>query len=143
MFTPALIKWIVGFAAVVGLFLFGYYKGYSGEHEKFVKFQADAEAKYNQQVKETERIVVSQKEVTRKADEQHGKDIATLRAIYSRLREQSGSGTLPTVPKAPADAYGATAYYVSVAPELAGRCAETTQQVINLQDWIKSQSEIK
>ena len=143
MFGPSLIKWVAGFAAVVGIFLFGYYKGYSGEHEKFVKFQADAEAKFNQQVKETERIVISQQEITKKADEQHGKDIATLRAIYQRLREQSSSSTMPTIPQAATDAYGTTAYYVSIAPELAGRCAETTQQVVNLQEWIESQGEIK
>ena len=138
--TPA-AKWLAGFIAVCLIFLAGYYKGYSHEHERFLAYKAQAEAAYNQQVKETERVNAVQEQTTKKVEAQYEKDLATIRAVYSRLRNQSSVGALPGVPDPAADPAAAAAYYLSVAPDLATRCAETTQQVIGLQSWITDQHE--
>lgn len=138
--TPA-AKGLAIFVAAVALYLFGYYKGYSGEHEKFLAYKAEAEAAYNQQVKETERITQAQEQITKKAEAQYEKDLASVRAIYSRLRSQSGIGAVSGVPDPATDPAAAATYYLSVAPDLAARCAETTQQVIGLQSWITEQHE--
>lgn len=125
--------------AVASLFAAGYYQGYSSEHEKFLAYKAEAEAAYNQQVKETERITTAQQQITQKAEAQYEKDLATIRAVYSRLRNQSGNSALSGVPDPATNPAESAAYYLSVAPDLAARCAETTQQVIGLQTWILDQ----
>ena len=136
--TPA-AKWIAGAVVLVAVYLFGHYNGYANEHEKFIAYKAEAEALYNQQVKETERINTAQQQITKKAEAQYEKDLATIRAVYSRLRNQSSIGTVPGIPDPATDPAAASAYYLSVAPDLAARCAETTQQVIGLQGWIQDQ----
>lgn len=139
--TSPVTKWIAGFVFAASIYLFAYYKGYAGEHEKFLAYKAQAEAAYNQQVKETERINAAQQQITKKAEAQYEKDLATIRAVYSRLRNQSSIGAMPGVPDPATDPAAASAYYLSVAPDLAARCAETTQQVIGLQSWILDQHE--
>lgn len=136
--TPA-AKWLAGFIAVCLIFLAGYYKGYSHEHERFLAYKAQAEAAYNQQVKETERVNAVQEQTTKKVEAQYEKDLATIRAVYNRLRNQSSIGALSGVPDPTTDPAAAATYYLSVAPDLAARCAETTQQVIGLQTWIVDQ----
>lgn len=136
--TPT-VKWLAGLILLAAIFFYGYHKGYSSEHEKFLAYKAEAEAAYNQQVKETERITAAQQQITQKAEAQYEKDLATIRAVYSRLRNQSGNSTVPGIPDPATNPAESAAYYLSVAPDLAARCAETTQQVIGLQTWILDQ----
>lgn len=139
LLTSPAAKWLAGFVLVCAAYLVGYYKGYSNEHEKFLEYKTQAEAAYNQQVKETERLTAAQDQITKKTEAQYEKDLATIRAVYSRLRNQSGISAMSGVPDPAADPAAASAYYLSVAPDLAARCAETTQQVIGLQGWIIDQ----
>lgn len=133
------LKWIGIAVAAIALYGFGYYQGYSGEHEKFLAFKAEAKAAYDQQVKETERITASQTTITKKVEAQYEKDLATVRAVYQRLRNQPSISAVSGIPDPTTDPAAAATYYLSVAPDLAARCAETTQQVIGLQGWILDQ----
>jgi len=90
----------------------------------------EAQVKVN---KEIER----QKKVTNDVSTDYEKRLDYLRDTYNRLRDQRSSGNgLSAVPNAPRS--------IDEIPSdglpLAAQCAETTQQLISLQEWVKAQS---
>ena len=91
----------------------------------------EAQIKVN---KEIER----QKKVTNDVSTDYEKRLNYLRDTYDRLRDQrSGSGSMPPIPNAPRS--------IDEIPSdglpLAAQCAETTQQLVSLQAWVKAQSQ--
>jgi hypothetical protein len=120
---------IIGVIVLIGaLFGFGYYKGYSGEKQRFDTYKADIEA----QVKAQEAI----NEATKKQQDIIGKSIrsdyenklSALKSYYGGVRQQS-STSLSTLPSSSSSINGET-----INLELA--CASTTQQLVSLQEWI-------
>ena len=121
---------IIGIIVLVGaLFGAGYYKGYSGEKERFDTFKADLQA----QVKAQEAI----NEATKKQQDIIGKSIrsdyenklSALKSYYSGVRQQSSSNSLSSIPSSTIGIDGKATNI-----ELA--CAYTTQQLVSLQEWI-------
>jgi hypothetical protein len=110
------------------LFGFGYYKGYSGEKQRFDTYKADIEA----QVKAQEAI----NEATKKQQDIIGKSIrsdyenklSALKSYYGGLRQQS-STSLSTLPNSSSSINEET-------PNLELACASTTQQLVSLQEWV-------
>jgi hypothetical protein len=120
---------IIGVIVLIGaLFGFGYYKGYSGEKQRFDTYKADIEA----QVKAQEAI----NEATKKQQDIIGKSIrsdyenklSALKHYYNGVRQQS-STSLSTLPNSSLSTNGE-----ALNLELA--CANTTQQLVSLQEWI-------
>ena len=135
---------IAGIAiAVAALFGYGYYKGYSGEKERFDAYKVKVIAAAKAQEEETQRVMKEQERITKRTEAKYEKDISTLRAVYNRLRGSTSGSAMSTIPDPATDPAQATAYYLDVAPELANQCGETTQQLINLQEWVKEQSDTK
>jgi len=121
---------IIGVIALVGaLFGAGYYKGYSGEKERFDAFKAELEA----QVKAQEAI----NEATKKQQDIIGKSIrseyeaklSAIKSYYGGVRQQSSSNGLSPIPNSSISLNGKTT-------DLELNCAYTTQQLVSLQDWI-------
>ena len=121
---------IIGIIVLVGvLFGAGYYKGYSGEKERFDTFKADLQA----QVKAQEAI----NEATKKQQDIIGKSIrsdyenklSALKSHYGGVRQQSSSNSLSSIPSSTIGIDGKATNI-----ELA--CAYTTQQLVSLQEWI-------
>jgi len=120
---------IIGIIVLIGaLFGFGYYKGYSGEKQRFDTFKADLQA----QVKAQEAI----NEATKKQQDIIGKSIrsdyenklSALKSYYGGVRQQS-STSLSTLPNSSLSINAET-------PNLELACASTTQQLVSLQEWI-------
>jgi hypothetical protein len=120
---------IIGVIVLIGaLFGFGYYKGYSGEKQRFDTFKADLQA----QVKAQEAI----NEATKKQQDIIGKSIrsdyenklSALKHYYNGVRQQS-STSLSTLPSSSISINAET-------PNLELACANTTQQLVSLQEWI-------
>lgn len=120
---------IIGVIVLIGaLFGFGYYKGYSGEKQRFDTYKADIEA----QVKAQEAI----NEATKKQQDIIGKSIrsdyenklSTLKQYYNGVRQQS-STSLSTLPNSSLSINAET-------PNLELACASTTQQLVSLQEWV-------
>lgn len=137
--SSPLARWIG--AALLTLVVLGgmYAKGRSDEKKVFLayKLQVDAEAKAQQDKIAT--LVKSQSRITKKAEVDHEKSITSIRSTYSALRlhdtaSRCGVSQVPDTATKPAEA---AAHYVSVAPELAISCAETTQQLVDLQEWVR------
>ena len=121
---------IIGVIVLIGaLFGVGYYKGYSGEKERFDAFKSDLEA----QVKAQEAI----NEATKKQQDIIGKSIrseyesklSAIKSYYGGMRQQSSSDSLPIVPNSSISFNGETS-------KLLLDCSYTTQQLVSLQDWI-------
>jgi len=132
---------ILGAALIVlAAFGSGYYKGYSTEHDKFVAFQEQVKIVAKTQEAKNESITKQYELVTDGVKNEYETKLAALRSYYSKRVQQSntGSGNLPSVSKPSAAASGSTSD-----PEFVGRCAETTAQLVSLQDWVKKQMEIK
>jgi hypothetical protein len=120
---------IIGVIVLIGaLFGFGYYKGYSGEKQRFDTYKADIEA----QVKAQEAI----NEATKKQQDIIGKSIrsdyenklSALKHYYNGVRQQS-STSLSTLPNSSISINAET-------PNLELACASSTQQLVSLQEWV-------
>ena len=139
------IRWI-GAALLVFAIVFSiYYKGRLDERKLFDAYKTEVKALAMAQQEKIETMKKVQSQITKKAEADHEKSLSNLRGIYStlRVRQPANSCGLSEVPDSATKPAEAAAYYVSVAPELATGCAETTQQLIDLQDWIKDQGEVQ
>jgi len=121
---------IIGVIVLIGaLFGFGYYKGYSGEKQRFDTFKADLQA----QVKAQESI----NEATKKQQDIIGKSIrsdyenklSALKHYYNGVRQQSSSNSLSTLSSSSSSINEET-------PNLEHACASSTQQLVSLQEWV-------
>ena len=128
---------LIAIAVVAGGW-FLYYR----ERNNFDEYRTATIAAAKAQKDKTDLIVKQQQKISKKAEETYVKNIASISAVYNGLRQSNGGGSMPKAPDPTADPIGATSYYVSVAPDLAERCAKTTSQLTSLQDWVKDQGSI-
>ena len=133
MFPLPILTW-VKIAAVVLALSFAYYKGYSGEHKKFVKFQAEIAALGKAQESLNQAKVKEHETITSGIKDEYEARLAAVHNYYSsRVQQPSPSrSNVPTVSKP-------TACPVSAPTdtELVERCARTTLQLTELQKWVK------
>lgn len=140
-----LIRIAIGLLFVATVVAGIYYKGRLDERKLFDAYKAEVKAVAQAQQAKLESMKKVQSQITKKSEADHEKSISNLRGVYSTLRMQhnaSGCG-MSKVPDSTKQPSEAAAYYVSVATELAIGCAETTQQLVDLQDWIKQQGEVE
>jgi hypothetical protein len=119
---------IIGLVAV--LFGTGYYRGYSAEKKRFDAFKTELEASAKAQEKINQQIEQKNKLIADNSKREYEAKIVALRHYYDRLRH-------PDTNKLPSAAI--TAHRVdekTTDPVFIGQCAETTLQLISLQDWV-------
>jgi ABC-type nitrate/sulfonate/bicarbonate transport system substrate-binding protein len=115
---------------VVVLFGTGYYRGYSAEKQRFDAFKTELEASAKAQEKINQQIEQKNKLIADNSKREYEAKIVALRHYYDRLRH-------PDTNKLPSATI--TAHRVdekATDPIFIGQCAETTLQLISLQDWI-------
>jgi hypothetical protein len=120
---------IIGLVAV--LFGTGYYRGYSAEKQRFDAFKAELVASAKAQEKINQQIEQKNKLIADNSKREYEAKIVALRHYYDRLRH-------PDTNKLPSAAI--TAHRVdekTTDPIFIGQCAETTLQLISLQDWVR------
>ena len=127
--------------AVAASFLFGLWKGYSYEHEKFMEFKNKVTQEAKAQEIKIENIQKQSELINKGVKNEYEAKIAAIRNYYSsigvRYTDSSGKqvpGLSPTSP-----GFDAAAAY----PILAGQCTETTLMLTSLQDWIRLQGSVK
>ena len=106
---------------------------------EYANFVSATKAQGVAQEQHTAKIAAAQDKATKEAADDYTKRITDLRAYYARRlsdesRKRAGSSQVPGIPATPGGTDEGAAYY-----ELAGACAETTQQLVSLQDWIRAQ----
>ena len=121
---------IIGIIVLVaGLFGAGYYKGYSGEKQRFDQFKADLEAQVKAQEAVNESIKKQQDIIGKSIRSDYENKLSALKSYYGGMRQQSSSNGLSSLSNSTIGLDGK-------APNLELNCAYTTQQLVSLQDWI-------
>ena len=122
---------IIGLVAV--LFGTGYYRGYSAEKQRFDAFKAELVASAKAQEKINAQIEQKNKLIADNSKRLYESKIAALRIYYANGLRHSNANKLPSVAIA--------THRVdekATDPIFIGQCAETTLQLISLQDWVKA-----
>lgn len=111
-------------------FALGYLGGCQHEKSAYDAYRASVVAAGEAQNKQTEQTIAHHKQIAQSVKEDYETRIAAIRAAY-RVRP-SNSGLMPPASCPAGDSNAATSYDI-----LALQCAETTQQLISLQEFIK------
>jgi hypothetical protein len=123
---------IIGLVAV--LFGTGYYRGYSAEKKRFDAFKTELEASAKAQEKINKQIEQKNKLIADNSKREYEAKIVALRHYYDRLRH-------PDTNKLPSAAIAAHRVdETATDPIFIGQCAETTLQLVSLQDWVTAVS---
>ena len=123
---------IIGLVAV--LFGTGYYRGYSAEKARFDAFKTELEASAKAQEKINQQIEQKNKLIADNSKREYEAKIVALRLYYDRLRH-------PDTNKLPSAAIAAHRVDEKATdPIFIGQCAETTLQLVSLQDWVTAVS---
>lgn len=137
MFPLPVLTW-VKIGAVVLALGFAYYKGYSGEHDKFIAFKAQVEALGKIQEAKNDSIQKQSDLVNKGIKNEYEAKLAAVRNYYSGLQRNTGGSSVPGISNPTSGTNESPAYY-----RLAESCSETTVQVVALQDWILQQAGVK
>jgi len=109
------------------------------EHNKYVTFKAEVEAIAIKQQAHVESITKQQALVTKGIENEYNAKLAALRNYYKSTSVWNNGGSkVSGISAAPSATDVITAYNI-----LAGNCAQTTQQLVSLQEWINEQTGIK
>lgn len=135
---PAWGKYLAAGLLLLAVAAFTGFKVYTYEHDKLVTFQAQVQAQAANQAANAKRIEVQQQAVTDEQGTAYVQDIADLQRYYSNRLQQSKSsgGNVSAVPKPPTTINGIPTNCLP----LAEQSAETTQQLIDLQNWVRNEA---
>jgi hypothetical protein len=136
MFPFNIITWVkIGLIATA--LAFSYWKGYSGEHEKFLKFKTEVEAVGKAQEVANQNAAEMAAVITEGVKDEYEARIAAIRNYYAdRVQPNSGGSNVSTVSVTTTRTNESTGNTVSI-----GQCAEVTQQLVSLQKWVEKQIE--
>jgi hypothetical protein len=125
-------------AIAVAVILAAYWKGYSDEHERFLKFQAEVAAIGKAQELANQNAIQLAEVITEGVKDEYETRIAAIRSQYAgRVRNANTcGGNVPTVSK-PAKSANGTTDDIGVI----GACALETAKLVALQKWIVKQQE--
>ena len=116
------------------LFGSGYWMGYS----RYLEYKKTIEIAVKAQEAKVESIQKQHELVTKSIEKEYDAKLTLLRNYYASGVRQPNTSKLPTISSATSGIDATTAYNL-----LAGSCAETTQQLVSLQEWINEQMGIK
>ena len=133
-----LLRGSYGYALVsVALFAAGAFVGWLHEHEKLIKYQASAQALAEEQERHNAEIIKKHNETKQQIHDDYKKRLSDLRSYYNdRMREQDSSRVSPSC-ATPSRINGSPSNPEPLATTTVEKCAETTLQLQELQDWIR------
>lgn len=144
-------KIVASVASVVIVFGFGYYKGYSSEHQKYEEHLTKDRIAIEVAKAEYERKLRAEQEVTRKVTEGYAHAINELKRYYESHPNVKWvsvpAKSLPTskeISKSPSGVDGKTeSDSVSTAGVTPLDCASDVLQLLYLQKWVHEQESIQ
>jgi len=124
----------------VVVFLAGLGAGWKYEHGRFMDFKEAVAVEAAKQEAKVESITKQQNLVTKGIQDEHDAKLAAVRNYYksTSVWNNSSGSQVPGLSTAPGSANAIASYN-----ELAGRCAETTLQLVDLQKWLNEQAGIR
>ena len=128
--------WKIGILAAICAIVFGsgWWLGYS----RYLEYKKSVEIAAKTQEAKVESIEKQHALVTKSIEKEYDAKLALLRQYYANGVRQPNSSTMSNFSTTSAIANASAAY-----AELTRQCAETTQQLTSLQDWIREQIGIK
>ena len=131
LFPSALWMKLVAIAALCAAM---YFMGYSHEHKKFVKYQAEIAALGKAQETINAAKVKEHETISTSIANQYEARLSAVHNYYAdRVQLNTSSGNLPTVSK-PTSCPNAA----PTNTEFIRQCAETTLMLTELQNWVRS-----
>ena len=140
MFLDAAIEFLrarYGYALVaLGAFALGAFVGWLHEHDKLTAYQASVEAIAQAQERHNAEIIKKHNETKQQIHDDYKKRLSDLRSYYNdRMREQDSSRVSPSC-AASSRTNGSPSNPEPLATTVE-KCAETTLQLKELQDWVR------
>jgi len=129
------IKFIIAGVAAVVIFGSGWWVGYS----KYLDYKKEVEIAAKVQEAKVESITKQQELVTKGIANEYDAKLAALRNYYKSTSVWNSNGSKVSGLSPAPSATDVIASY----NQLASSCAETTQQLVSLQEWINQQVGIK
>ena len=109
------------------------------EHNNYVEFKKDVEVAQKEQAAKVESITKQQEITTKGIQDEYDAKLSLIRNYYANgVRQPGGTKPVSGLSTTQQLSDAVTAYNV-----LAGQCAETTLQLVELQKWINEQIGIK
>jgi hypothetical protein len=124
--------------AVVAACALLYFLGYSHEHEKFVKYQADVAALGKAQEQLNAALIEKHTLITTSIKDEYEASLSAVHNYYADWMRDTSSSPMPTISKPAKCPVAATTDTVS-----ARQCAETTLMLTELQKWVRSVTDAK
>lgn len=137
MFPLSVLNYVkIGICTI--LLASSWYLGYSFEHTRFVKFRDVVREQAEKQIAANEAKAEEQEIINRSKDAEYQANVSNIHNFYNRMLDNPSSSPVSFIPK-PTNLADAKAQYIV----LASSCADTTQQLVSLQDWINEQIALK
>mgnify|MGYP003348922884 CR=1 FL=1 len=122
----------------IAVLIAGFGSGFYLEHLRFQEFRLEVEMA-GKAAEAREKAVEQQHQLVNEGiKNEYEAKLSAVRNFYSSGVRNPSSGAMSGISPAPKGTDAETAY-----PILAGQCAETTQQLVSIQDWINQQAGIK
>jgi hypothetical protein len=134
MFPLPISTYIYAGLILISIICFGYGRY---EHNNYVAFKTKVEAIAHEQEAHIVSITKQQALVTKGIENEYEAKLSLLRQYYANGVRNTSSGAMPTIPNSSININDFTPNGLLI------KCAETTQQLVSLQDWINSQIGIK
>ena len=128
--------------AVLLVFTFGYYKGYSNQKEKFDAFKLQVEVNAKIQKDKNELLVKKQIQITDNVTKEYADAVKKLNAYYAanRMHNNTSSSRVSEISTSTSSVNGKTEGNLSSSTGNATLdCASDVLQLLYLQEWIKNQ----
>jgi hypothetical protein len=131
------IYWTLGIGLIA--LIIGAVGGYGFESSRFDSFKEKVQAAGDVQKAEVKAKEEESIQTTKEINDAYQHDIAVIRAYFAkRVQHNPSSGSVPSLPVAPAGTNEGSPYTA-----LIEQCVETTDQLVQLQNWVKSEEAIK
>ena len=128
--------------AVLLVFTFGYYKGYSNQKEKFDAFKLQVEVNAKIQKDKNELLVKKQIQITDNVTKEYADAVKKLNAYYvtNRMHNNTSSSRVSEISTSTSSVNGKTESNLSSSTgNSILDCASDVLQLLYLQEWIKNQ----
>ena len=138
-FIDGYINYIkIGLAIFVACGIF--YTGFHMGNSRYLEYKASVEATAKEQEVKVQSIQKEHELVTKGIQDEYEAKLAAVHNYYrtASVWNKPSSGTVPSLSKPPSVTDVITSYN-----ELAGQCAQTTLQLVELQKWMNAQMGIE
>ena len=128
--------------AVLLVFTFGYYKGYSNQKEKFDAFKLQVEVNAKIQKDKNKLLVKKQIQITDNVTKEYADAVKKLNAYYvtNRMHNNTSSSRVSEISTSTSSVNGKTESNLSSSTGNSTLdCASDVLQLLYLQEWIKNQ----